>query len=189
MSEARQILKQKIDDEIKLYYNELELYPEAKYEKLLTRWSDDSVYSEKHRFDLLKEFIPDIKTRKTLDMAAGCGSFVIQGFLNGYNTFGVEPEMWKHMVVDIKFEENNYPAEWRSRIKQGVGEQLPFDDESFDAFDSWQTIEHVASERDCINELYRVLRKGGKGILRGPDYLSFYEGHYGFVLVTRNGKK
>ena len=121
-------------------------------------------------------------------MAAGCGSFTLQGLLNGYDVSGIEPEEWKQKVIDLKFEENNFNPEWRGKLKKGVGEKLPFDDGSFDVFDSWQTIEHVASERACIFELYRVLKKGGSGILRGPDYLSFYEGHYAMFWFPAMGK-
>ncbi len=188
MSKAREILRKRIDEEILLYYPDISMYSPEFYERLLVRWSDDSVFSEKHRYELIDQFIENPKEKKFLDMAAGCGSFVLQGLRNGYNTWGVEPEEWKHDVIDAKFEENDYPEEWREHIVKGVGEKLPFEDESFDHFDSWQTIEHVADERDCIHELYRVLKKGGSGILRGPDYICFYEGHYRMFWFPLMGK-
>jgi 2-polyprenyl-3-methyl-5-hydroxy-6-metoxy-1,4-benzoquinol methylase len=188
MSATKEYLKKKIDEEILLYYKDASKYPSAMYDRLLVRWSDDSVFSEEHRYVLLNILIPDIKEKKILDMAAGCGSFVLQGLRNGYNTYGVEPEEWKHEVIDLKFKENDYPVDWRDRIVKGVGEKLPFEDETFDVFDSWQTIEHVADERDCIFELYRVLKKGGMGILRGPDYICFFEGHYRMFWFPLMGK-
>lgn len=185
---VREFLTSRIEAEALNYYESTSAYPQEVFEQLQVRWGDDSVYSEKHRFDLLESMIDGLKNKKILDMAAGCGSFVLQGLRNGYNTFGVEPEDWKQELIDLKFKENNYPNEWRERIVKGVGEKLPFEDESFDVFDSWQTIEHVSNERDCIFELYRVLKKGGKGILRGPDYLSFYEGHYRMFWLPLMGK-
>ena len=152
----RDFLSEKIDVEALLYYKSVENYPREEYDELLVRWGDDSVFSEKNRFDLIEKLIPDAKSKKILDMAAGCGSFVLQGLRNGWDTYGVEPEDWKHELIDIKFEENDYPAEWRDRIKCGIGEKLPFEDETFDIFDSWQTIEHVQNERDCMFEFYRV---------------------------------
>ncbi len=175
---ARKFLKTQIDKEALNYFHTVEEYPRETYDELLIRWGDDSVFSEKSRFDLIERLIPDAKSKKILDMAAGCGSFVLQGLRDGWDTFGVEPEDWKHELIDIKFEENDYPSEWRDRIKKGIGEKLPFDDETFDVFDSWQTIEHVQNERDCLFEFYRVLKKGGRGILRGPNYFCFHEGHY-----------
>jgi SAM-dependent methyltransferase len=163
MNLAQQYLKNELDKEILLYYFDNKDYPQDLYQRLLVRWGDDSVFSEEHRFVLLNILIPNLKDKKILDMAAGCGSFVIQGLRAGYN---------------LKFQENDYPKEWRERLPQAVGEKLPFEDNTFDIFDSWQTIEHVTDERDCIFELYRVLKKGGMGILRGPDYICFFEGHY-----------
>lgn len=175
---AREYLKNKLWEEVLLYERKVEDLDSKVFNHLLFRWSDDSSNLEEHRYVLLSILVPDIKKKKILDMAAGCGSFVIQGLLNGYNVFGVEPENWKQKLIDIKFEENKYPEEWRNRIKDGVGENLPFEDEFFDVFDSWQTIEHVQDERKCIFELYRVLKKGGCGILTGPNYFCFNEGHY-----------
>lgn len=175
---AKQFLSEQIDKEALNYFHTIGEYPKEVYEELLVRWGDDSVFSEKSRFDLIDRLIPDARSKKILDMAAGCGSFVIQGLRNGWNTSGVEPEDWKHELIDLKFAENDYPKEWRERIKKGTGEKLPFEDETFDLVDSWQTIEHVQSERDCIFEMYRVLKKGGRAIVRGPNYFCFFEGHY-----------
>lgn len=188
MEEIKAYLKKHIDQEALNYFHSIDAYPKEVYDNLLVRWGDDSKFSEKHRFDLLEKMIPDAKSKKILDMAAGCGSFVIQGLINGWNTYGVEPEEWKHELIDLKFKTIDHPKEWRDRIVKGVGEKLPFPDESFDAFDSWQTIEHVANEKDCIFELYRILKKGGSGILRGPDYISFYEGHYRMFWFPMMGK-
>lgn len=185
---VRDFLKNQIDAEILLYYKDASKYPQNLYEQLQIRWGDDSVFSEAHRYQLLSLFVSDLKNKKILDMAAGCGSFVLQGLRNGYNVTGVEPEQWKQELIDLKFKENNYPEDWRAKIVQGIGEKLPFADESFDVFDSWQTIEHVQNERDCILELYRVLKKGGVGILRGPDYLCFFEGHYRMFWLPLMGK-
>jgi ubiquinone/menaquinone biosynthesis C-methylase UbiE len=176
--ETREFLIEKINEEALCYFHTLEEYPQETYDEIMVRWSDDSVYTEKHRFDLIARLIPDAKSKKILDMAAGCGSFVLQGLRNGWDTYGVEPSDWKHELIDIKFKENDYPSEWRGRIKVGIGEKIPFEDETFDLFDSWQTIEHVQNERDCMFELYRVLKKGGCGILRGPNNFCFHEGHY-----------
>ncbi|MDQ3635264.1 MAG: hypothetical protein M3405_12275 [Acidobacteriota bacterium] len=48
---SRKILREQIDKEILLYFQNPDKYPQDIYNQLLTRWSDDSVYNEKHRFD------------------------------------------------------------------------------------------------------------------------------------------
>lgn len=184
---AKEFLSEYIDQEALNYFFTLEEFPKDIYDELLVRWGDDSAFSEDSRFDFIQRIIPGAATKKILDMAAGCGSFTIQGLLKGWDVYGIEPEDWKHELIDIKFRENNYPAEWRDHIKKGIGESLPFEDETFDLFDSWQTIEHVSNEKDCLSELYRVLKKGGRGILRCPSYFCFYEGHYRLLWFPMMG--
>lgn len=45
---------------------------------------------------------------------------------------------------------------------------MPFDDESFDFFICSHVLEHVDSDDQVINELYRITKLGGKGILMAP---------------------
>ena len=175
---AKAYLKEKLEEEVLLYERKVEGLDKETFNTILDRWSDDSLNLEEHRFELINRLIPKAKEKKILDMAAGCGSFVIQGLRNGYDTYGVEPEEWKQELIDIKFKENNYNSDWRGRLQKGIGEELPFSDNYFDIFDSWQTIEHVQDQEKCIKEFYRVLKPGGMGILRGPSYWCFNEGHY-----------
>ena len=46
---------------------------------------------------------------------------------------------------------------------------LPFDDESFDYVVSFQVIEHIRRDRAFVEEVRRVLRKGGKFIVSTPN--------------------
>jgi SAM-dependent methyltransferase len=175
---SKSFLQTKLSLEILYYFHNIDLNGEKIINELAERWSNDKIFSEKQRFETIKNELQLGQKARILDMAAGCGSFVIQGLLNGYNVQGIEPEDWKHELIDIKFQENQYNSNWRSRIIKGFGEKLPFDNESFDHIDSWQTFEHVTSVIDCLSEIRRVLVTDGTAIIRCPNYLSFYEGHY-----------
>lgn len=175
---VRTFLEAKINEEILLYYKTDKKVERQRVESIVTRWSDDSLFSEKRRFDELLHYVPGCNEKKVLDMSSGCGSFVIQGLLHEWNVFGVEPEQWKHDLIDLKFEENKYSPDWRAHILDGIGEKLPFKDNSFGSFNSWQTFEHVQDVSKCLTELYRVLEPDGKGIIHCPSYMTFYEGHY-----------
>jgi ubiquinone/menaquinone biosynthesis C-methylase UbiE len=175
---VRTFLEGKINEEILLYYKTDKKVERSRVDSIVTRWSDDSLFSEKRRFDDLLHYLPSCNQKRVLDMSSGCGSFVIQGLLNKWNVFGVEPEQWKQDLIDLKFKENNYAQEWRSHILQGIGEDLPFEDNSFGSFNSWQTFEHVQDVSKCLTELYRVLEADGKGIIHCPSYMTFFEGHY-----------
>jgi ubiquinone/menaquinone biosynthesis C-methylase UbiE len=175
---AKEFLSEKIDEELGLYYKDLKQSNPEIRQMIIERWSNDALNSENSRYQELNKYIQDLGNKKILDMSSGCGSFVIQGLLKGHNVHGIEPEDWKQALIDLKFKENSYPSEWRSNIRQGIGEKLPFENESFDVFNSWQTFEHVQSVQACLNELNRVLKPGGKGIIHCPSYMTFYEGHY-----------
>ena len=120
--------------------------PEAlsRVEPLVQRWGREDSNSEAERFAVLRDISgSDLAGLKILDMAAGCGNFVLQGSLQGLDVTGIEPEQWKLDLIHQKIEVYGLDASWNSRIVDGVGEKMPFPDNSFDIVDSWQTMEHV----------------------------------------------
>jgi SAM-dependent methyltransferase len=56
--------------------------------------------------------------------------------------------------------------------EQGDVQSLPFDDDSFDAILCSPVLEHVPDDRRALNELRRVLRPGGWGIVMAPICLA-----------------
>jgi SAM-dependent methyltransferase len=62
----------------------------------------------------------------------------------------------------------------------GVGEVLPFVDESFDAIVSISVLEHVKDPWRCAREMIRVLKKGGELFVEAPfnTPLHGYPHHY-----------
>lgn len=113
-----------------------------------------------------------------LDVAAGCGQFLFRALEAGYNCYGLEPELWKLDFIREKNRVLKRPPEWADRVIRGVGEQMPFPDNSFDCVTSYQTLEHVQSPQKVIAEMIRVTRQGGGICLRCPDYRSTFEAHY-----------
>jgi ubiquinone/menaquinone biosynthesis C-methylase UbiE len=113
-----------------------------------------------------------------LDVAAGCGQFLFRALEAGYNCYGIEPEHWKLDFIREKNKVLNRPSEWADKVGCGVGENMPFPDNSFDCVTSYQTLEHVQSPAKVIAEMIRVTRPGGGICLRCPDYRSTFEAHY-----------
>ena len=62
----------------------------------------------------------------------------------------------------------------------GVGEELPFQDASFDAVLSFSVLEHVRDPFRCAREVIRVLKPGGELLCAAPflQPLHGYPGHY-----------
>ncbi len=54
-------------------------------------------------------------------------------------------------------------------IVLGVGEGLPFADDSFDLILSNEVLEHVADDRTCAAEMARVARPGGRIVIFAPN--------------------
>ncbi len=69
------------------------------------------------------------------------------------------------------------------RITQGVGEKMPYPDESFDVVFSTQVLEHVQDPKAVIEECIRILKPGGFMHHIVPNYNSWWEGHYGVLWI------
>ncbi len=144
-------------------------------DRAVENWFDDSSNYDR-RWRVLSARLPRIG--RVLDVAAGCGTFMLYGLRHGHDVAGIEPERWKRVYYQKKIELSRYDPAYGSRLIAAVGEQLPFDDASFDVVTTFQTLEHVRDVRQCIAEMVRVLRPGGVLYLRAPDYNCFFEPHY-----------
>lgn len=51
---------------------------------------------------------------------------------------------------------------WQADIRQGIGEAIPFEDESFDTVVCTYTLCSVQDHRQVLSELRRILKPGGK---------------------------
>lgn len=148
---------------------------EARVEAVTREWMDDAE-TPAPRFRALRAALPE--ARRILDLASGAGTAVFHGLLHGYDIHGLEPDPAKAALVDLRIDEEGRPPEWKARFHRGVGESLPFPDDSFDAVISYQTLEHVADCRRVVEEMLRVVRPGGGVHIVCPDYRGTFEGHY-----------
>lgn len=53
--------------------------------------------------------------------------------------------------------------------KGNLNEKLPFEDNSFDAITSFETLEHIENQENMLSEFRRVLKPGGLLFLSSPD--------------------
>ena len=102
----------------------------------------------------LKKELPGY-TGSVLDV--GCGQSPYRFLLTkGTNYFGID-------IVDAdKFDYNN------PLITPFNGEDIPFENEKFDAFLCTEVLEHVEKYQRLVDEIFRVLKKGGSGIVTIP---------------------
>ena len=73
----------------------------------------------------------------------------------------------------------------KRNVVQGMGENLPFRDATFDLVVSFQVLEHTQSPERVLKEAVRTLKIGGYIYFVIPNYNSFWEGHYGLIWLPQ----
>ncbi|MBA7620883.1 Ubiquinone biosynthesis O-methyltransferase [subsurface metagenome] len=104
-------------------------------------------------------------------MGSGWGEFAFEAIQRGAIVYGIEPDSELLEISVMLLGKQGTFAKARA-------EAIPFRDETFDIVICYAVIEHVKDVRACLEEMIRVLRKGGYLYLRAPNYLYPYEGHY-----------
>ncbi|TXJ55224.1 class I SAM-dependent methyltransferase [Brachyspira aalborgi] len=92
-------------------------------------------------------------------------------YWKGKKVYGIEINDKAVAYAKYKYESENII------YNQGNILNLPFDDEMFDVFTSFETIEHVNDEDTQMKEVKRVLKKGGLYILSTPNNWGLTEFH------------
>jgi ubiquinone/menaquinone biosynthesis C-methylase UbiE len=81
-------------------------------------------------------------------------------------SYMLDPNQTKYYGIDIvdaeKFDYNN------SKITPFNGRDIPFEDEKFDALMCTEVLEHVPDYQRLTDEMYRVMKKGAKGVITIP---------------------
>jgi len=79
--------------------------------------------------------------------------------------------------LDIEFPRTLESAQKTPRVVCGVGEALPFPDNSFDLILSHEVLEHVQDDKTAISEIVRTLSPGGRLVLFCPNRGYPFETH------------
>ncbi len=124
----------------------------------------------------IKKTIPSFKGN-VLDV--GCGQSPYRFLLNESDTkyFGID-------IVDAeKFDYNN------TDITPFNGEDIPFENEKFDAVICTEVLEHVQHYQKLIDEMYRVMKPGATGIVTIPWSARYHYAPYDFFRYTPSSLK
>lgn len=129
---------------------------------------------------VLEAYVP-LAGRRVLEIGAGCGvTHIVWCRKYGIDGWAVEPEgegfhASAAVARDLIRANGLDPA----RLIDAPGERLPFPDGSFDIVYSSNVLEHVADPGRVLREAVRVLKPGGTMQIVCPNYLSYFDGHYG----------
>ena len=105
---------------------------------------------------------------RLLDIGCGVGDFLHYAEQNGWQCTGAEPSEDAALIA-------------KKRIKAEIMlpkdlEKLP--DESFDVITMWHVLEHVSDLQWQVNQLNRLLKKGGRLVIALPNFRSYDAQHY-----------
>lgn len=134
----------------------------------------------KTHFDHLLGYIPDLMTRRILDLGSGRGAFLIDVAKRGVSVWGIEPYQ---KYIDITLERAK-EAGLSVNVKLGTAERLPFADASFDFVNICEVIEHVEDPKKLLFEVQRVLAPGGFAYLSIPNRFGLYDPHFHLYFIN-----
>jgi ubiquinone/menaquinone biosynthesis C-methylase UbiE len=99
--------------------------------------------------------------QRVLDVACGAGYGTVMLSEYGYEAIGAD---YNEKLILRACNALNY-----NNFVNSDAHNLPFQDESFDAVVSFETIEHVYDGRNFLSQMFRVLRPGGFFICSTPN--------------------
>lgn len=120
------------------------------------------------------------KDASILEIGSGIGSSALITYaLTNRKVYGVEPASGSYApLLDCinAFKACNEHLPYTLLI--GGGENIDLPNDSIDFIYSFEVMEHVQDPQRCLEEIYRILKKGGCAYIATCNYDSFYEGHY-----------
>ncbi|CAH1903875.1 Methyltransf_11 domain-containing protein [Candidatus Nitrotoga sp. HW29] len=138
-------------------------------ERFLPECSGEIWYEHWHRYALARQLSSHCTV---LDVACGEGYGAAMVAETAYKVVGVD------LSADvIQHAKNNYGHHPNLQFVIASCERLPFSDASFDFAISFETIEHIETQKEFISELTRVLRPDGVLILSSPNKRLYSDAH------------
>lgn len=121
---------------------------------------------QERRFEMVRQWT-ELQGHRVLDVGCGVGMYTEAFLRETPHVFGVEVEH------DRAIEARDHARD----VIEGLGEQLPFADGSFDVVFSHEVLEHVADDHACVREMARVVRSQGRIVIFVPNRLYPFETH------------
>lgn len=128
---------------------------------------------------ILHDFLgDDLKTYTCLDI--GCANGTISNFFAQYFDQIIGIDLDERLIRQARD-----PALQNSGLfAVASGFRLPFPDECFDILICAQVYEHVTDQPGLVEEVRRVLRRGGVCFFSGPNRMALVEEHYWLPLLS-----
>lgn len=136
-------------------------------------------------------FNPFYIIRRNLFKSIEKYSFLLNGVMLDFGC-GSKPykklfRVKKYIGVDIENTIHNHKNEQIDVFYKG--KKLPFKNEFFDSILCSEVLEHIFNPEEILEELYRVLKKGGLGIFTVPFVFNEHEKPHDYARYTSFGIK
>lgn len=125
----------------------------------------------------------DLAGKDLLDLGCGHGGRTLYYLMRGNPRSIVGLEISHARASIAKGSVEMMLADDRICFVAGLGEELPFEDESFDAIISYDVFEHVRDLRRVLSECHRALRRGGRLYAVFPPYYGPRAHHLDFITT------
>ena len=137
-------------------------------DKAATRGHPSYVWraGQERRLQMVCRWAP-LAGQAVLDVGCGVGMYTAAFLRQTPRVFGIE----------IEHERALEARERATGVVEAPGERLPFPDAAFDVVFSHEVLEHVADDRNCVAEMVRVTRPGGRLVVFVPNRLYPFETH------------
>ncbi|NOK63916.1 MAG: SAM-dependent methyltransferase [Chloroflexi bacterium AL-W] len=147
------------------------------------RWRESRIWQERvqqDRLHLIERYGGALAGRRILDLGSGMGGGSVALALAGAVPLAFE---YNRAYCDItRLRAARYDL--ALPVINGVGESLPFADQSFDLAICWDVVEHVQNPEQLLAELARVLRPGGRVLLTIINRYALRDPHYHMPLLN-----
>jgi 2-polyprenyl-3-methyl-5-hydroxy-6-metoxy-1,4-benzoquinol methylase len=147
------------------------------------RWREGRIWQERQqdeRLRLIARYGGALPGRRILDLGSGMGGTSVALGLAGAAPLAFEYNRAYCDIIRMRAERYDMSIP----VVNGAGEQLPFDDASFDLVIAWDVVEHVQDPALLLAELARVLRPGGRALLTVINRFAFRDPHYHLPLLN-----
>ncbi len=122
---------------------------------------------QERRWEMIRQAAGERLNGVVFEDGAGVGMYLERMAATAAQAVGLEVEMARSRQTHERIEQ----------IVCGVGEYLPFPDNTFDLILSHEVIEHVQDDRLVVSEIVRTMRPGGRLTLFCPNRGYPFETH------------
>lgn len=123
-----------------------------------------------NRLEIIRMFERTNETRKILEIGPGERPLILEYPGNGI-FFGIEYPGYAGKTIEVFREKGKTILMKECDIDT---ENWPFEDNKFDVIVSNQVLEHMANTDHFFEEFYRIIKRGGYGIISCPNLSSLH---------------